>query len=141
MEKLEIAKIKIDGGTQARSGLNEAVVNEYRQLLVDSFHEKKEGSWVFRDPIVVFYDGTDYWLADGFHRVKACQLHGRYVAHADIKQGTRRDAILYAVGANADHGLPRSNADKRRAVMTLLEDAEWAPAPLRYFHRPLCRLR
>ena len=34
--------------------------------------------------------------------------------------------MLYSVGANATHGLPRSNADKRRAVETLLRDDEWA---------------
>lgn len=35
-------------------------------------------------------------------------------------------AVLYACGANAAHGLRRTNADKRRAVLTLLEDGEWA---------------
>src|SRR5690606_22774478 len=34
-------------------------------------------------------------------------------------------AVLYAVGANAQHGLRRSKADKRRAVETLLLDSEW----------------
>jgi hypothetical protein len=35
-----------------------------------------------------------------------------------------RDAILYAVGANASHGLKRTNRDKRNAVL-LLKDLEW----------------
>ncbi|EWY35857.1 hypothetical protein N825_32650 [Skermanella stibiiresistens SB22] len=39
--------------------------------------------------------------------------------------GSRRDAVPHAVGANARHGLPRSNADKRDAVMILLKDPEW----------------
>lgn len=39
--------------------------------------------------------------------------------------GPRRDAILYSVGANSTHGLRRTNADKRRAVETLLRDEEW----------------
>ena len=43
---------------------------------------------------------------------------------AEIRDGTRRDAILYAVGANSDHGMKRSNRDKRNAVMTLLKDPE-----------------
>jgi hypothetical protein len=34
--------------------------------------------------------------------------------------------VLYTVGANATHGLRRSNADKRRAVSMLLDDPEWA---------------
>ena len=42
-----------------------------------------------------------------------------------MRQGTRRDAILFSVGANASHGLRRTNQDKRRAVETLLRDEEW----------------
>jgi len=45
---------------------------------------------------------------------------------ADLHAGTSRDAILYAVGSNGQHGKPRSNADKRKSVTTLLSDAEWA---------------
>lgn len=33
--------------------------------------------------------------------------------------------MLYSVGANSDHGLRRTNEDKRRAVLALLEDEEW----------------
>jgi hypothetical protein len=45
---------------------------------------------------------------------------------ADVRQGTRRDAVLFSVGANASHGLRRTNEDKRRAVTVLLTDSEWA---------------
>jgi hypothetical protein len=31
-----------------------------------------------------------------------------------------------SVSANAPHGLRRTNADKRRAVVRLLEDTEWS---------------
>ena len=34
---------------------------------------------------------------------------------AEMRDGTWRDAVLYSVGANAAHGLPRTNEDKRRA--------------------------
>ena len=36
--------------------------------------------------------------------------------------GGLRDAILFSVGANAAHGLRRTNADKRRTVLLLWED-------------------
>jgi hypothetical protein len=71
-------------------------------------------------------DGTDYWLADGFHRAQAGLRAGWIGIDADVRQGDRRDAILFSVGANAAHGHRRSNADKRRAVETLLNDSEWA---------------
>lgn len=34
--------------------------------------------------------------------------------------------MLFSVGANAAHGLRRTNEDKRRAVTTLLSDPEWS---------------
>ncbi|PWJ80603.1 ParB-like nuclease family protein [Pseudaminobacter salicylatoxidans] len=108
--------IQIDGGTQSRAALNDQVVNDYADAI-------KAGATF--PPIVVFYDGKAHWLADGFHRFHACQRAGRTSIAADIRQGTRRDAILHSVGANETHGLRRTNDDKRRAVLTLLNDAEW----------------
>jgi hypothetical protein len=74
---------------------------------------------------VVFFDGAEYWLADGFHRIIAAETLGLVEIAADVRPGGRRDAILYAVGANAAHGLKRTNRDKRNAVMVLLKDPEW----------------
>jgi hypothetical protein len=45
---------------------------------------------------------------------------------ADVRRGALRDAMLAAAGANITHGFRRSNADKRRAVLTLLRDEEWS---------------
>lgn len=59
------------------------------------------------------------------HRVEAARDAGLKTIAADIRQGTRRDAILYSVGANAEHGHRRTNADKRRAVLRLLNDDKW----------------
>jgi len=76
-------------------------------------------------PVTVFFDGDNYWCADGFHRVQAALRANIAKIDADVRQGTQRDAILFSCGANANHGLRRSNADKRRAVMKLLTDDEW----------------
>jgi hypothetical protein len=76
--------------------------------------------------VVVFYDGDAYWLADGYHRTDAAEAALRTEILADVRDGTKRDAILHSLGANAAHGLKRSNEDKRRAVMTMLQDAEWS---------------
>jgi hypothetical protein len=43
-----------------------------------------------------------------------------------IRNGTRRDAVMYSAGANSHHGLRRTNEDKRKAAQTLLADPEWA---------------
>ncbi|MGT2481773.1 hypothetical protein ACU4GR_29665 [Methylobacterium oryzae CBMB20] len=42
-----------------------------------------------------------------------------------MRRGGLRDAILHSAGANAAHGLRRTNADKRRALLMLLKDEEW----------------
>ncbi len=115
-EKIEIARIRRDGGTQSRQSLNGPTVYEYA--------EEMKGGAVF-PPVILYYDGTEYVLADGFHRVAAAELAGLTVIAADVRQGSRRDAVLHSVGANATHGLRRTNQDKRRAVETLLRDDEW----------------
>lgn len=108
--------IRRDGGTQPRAGLNEATVADYA--------EAKEAGAVF-PPLQLVFDGTDYWLWDGFHRDAADARLGLSESICEVRAGTRRDAVLLAVGANAHHGLRRTNDDKRRAVLILLDDAEW----------------
>lgn len=77
-------------------------------------------------PVEVFYDGADHWVADGFHRIEAARKVGHATIEANIHKGSRRDAILYSVGANAQHGLRRTNADKRHVIVKLLQDDEWS---------------
>lgn len=114
--ELNISEIRTDGGTQPRAQLNYATVEEYAESIEDG---------ATFPPVEVMYDGSDYWLWDGFHRVESHKKAGCIAIRANIKQGTRRDAVLASVGANNSHGLRRTNDDKRRAVMTLLNDAEW----------------
>ena len=119
--QLPIASIRRDGATQMRAELNPATVTEYSMDM--------DGDWGNFPPVVVYYDGSDYWLADGFHRIAAYVSNpGRelHTVPADIRTGTRRDAILHAASANSDHGLRRTRQDKIRSVETLLRDEEWA---------------
>ena len=93
------------------------VVNEYAADMLDG---------ATFPPVVLYDDGTDLWLADGYHRVEAARKIGRETIDAQIRNGSARDAILHGVGSNAVHGLRRTQADKRRAVERLLKDPEWA---------------
>jgi hypothetical protein len=73
-------------------------------------------------PVVVFRDAKGvHWLADGFHRCSAAEQVGLTEIAVDIREGGRREALLYAASANAQHGLRRTNADKRRAVELVLK--------------------
>ncbi len=114
---ISVGKIRTDGGTQPRAELSAETIAEYREAMA-------AGSAF--PPVVVFYDGTDHWLADGFHRLEATKATGAKEIAADVRQGTQRDAVLFSAGANAAHGLRRTNADKRRAVERLLADKEWS---------------
>lgn len=116
MKKLNIQSIIIDKGTQSRAAISEDTVSDYAEAMAagDEF-----------PPVIAFHDGVDYYLADGFHRLHAVKRLGKTSIQADVRTGTLRDAILYSLGANRDHGLRRSNADKRKCVQTLLEDFEW----------------
>jgi len=119
---LKLDQIRLDGGTQPRAVLSQDVINEYADLM---------RSGVLFPPVTVFFDGSDYWLADGFHRIGAArQISSSGNIEVEVHQGTRRDAVLCSVGANAAHGLPRTNEDKRRAVLALLNDTEWGSWPV-----------
>ena len=79
-------------------------------------------------PVIVYHDLSvgQYWLADGFHRCAAAAEVGLTEIEAEVTNGTRRDAILEAIRANAAHGVRRTNEDKRKAVFTMLTDDEWS---------------
>jgi hypothetical protein len=117
VEPIPLDRIKDDGGAQMRAEMRAETVDDYANDMLDGA--------VF-PPVILFDDGTDLWLADGFHRVEANRKVEHTEIMAEIRAGTSRDAILHAIGSNAAHGLRRTQADKRRAVERLLKDPEWA---------------
>jgi hypothetical protein len=123
MTPLKITKIERQGGTQIRSQYDDAAIQRYVEAWEAGIELPK---------IVVFYDGTKYWLADGFHRLESLWLAELTLIapmreiECDVRSGTQRDAVKYALGANSDHGLPRTGEDIRRAIARCLDDAEWS---------------
>lgn len=117
LETIELAKITVDQAAQPRSAIEVDRVTEYT--------EDMDRGAVF-PPLVLFHDGKRYFLADGFHRFYAATNAGRKAIQAEVHQGTLRDAVLFSCGANAAHGMRRTNEDKRRAVAKLLDDPEWS---------------
>ncbi|MFC0132067.1 hypothetical protein CR105_24510 [Massilia eurypsychrophila] len=116
IDTIPLDAVRINGGTQSRVELNQVTIAEYAEAIRAA---------VDLPPVVTFFDGVTFWLADGFHRYNAHRDAGAMEIAAEIRTGTQRDAILFSVGANASHGLRRTNEDKRRAVETLLNDPEW----------------
>lgn len=117
MKAIKIDDIAIDGGTQQRERINEEVVAEYAEAM-------KCGAKF--PAVTLFFDGAQYWLGDGFHRFHASRAAEMLDILADVREGTRRDAVLFSASANGTHGMRLTNADKRKSVLVLLLDKEWS---------------
>jgi hypothetical protein len=109
---ISLALVRFDSDCQSRVSLDEETVTEYA-------YRMKEGATF--PPITVFFDGSEYWLADGFHRYAAHKGVARERGDeataevaAEIRQGTRLDAVRHALSANALHGKRREPGDYRK---------------------------
>ena len=103
--------IRIDGGTQFREEIDQNLVKEYKEDMM-------KGD-VF-PPIDCTFDGSNYWMARGFHRYFAMQAMGLKQVEINYKPGTQEDAQDWALGDNADHGLRRTPKTKRNQVESAL---------------------
>ena len=117
MKVMNLAALVLEEALQSRVEINEETVGEYAQDI--------ENGDIF-PPVTVFFNSTNYYLADGYHRYFGHKRAGKVSIQCNIINGTRRDAILYSTAANAKHGIRRSYADRRKAVMILLDDFEWS---------------
>jgi hypothetical protein len=93
--------------------------NRVDDLLQNVFERNKD----FIDLPEVYDDGFGhYWVGDGFHRLLAFRKAGRERIKVRVREGTMQEAMMHALGANAEHGQPRSHDDLRRAISLALED-------------------
>ncbi len=115
MKTLNLLNIRIDGGTQARLQLNQEVVAEYA--------EKMRDGEVF-PPVTVYFDGSEYWLADGFHRYFATKANAKASIDADVENGTQQEAKKYSWKANSRRGLRLNHDDFRNIILAMLSDEE-----------------
>ena len=52
-------------------------------------------------------------------------MNGTVEFPVEVRQGTRRDAVLYSFGANHRHGLLTSTDERRQSAENMLRDQEW----------------
>jgi len=114
---LNIGALVLDQKLQSRTEINEQTIEDYADAikLGDEF-----------PPVLAYFDGVHYYLTDGYHRYHAHKKAEKVSILCSVVNGTFRDAVLHATGVNAKHGMRRTHADKRKAVMTLLDDFEWS---------------
>jgi len=106
-----IASIRKDGQTQHRDAIDPKTVAKYTDLMRDG---------VVFPPVRVWWDGTAYWLADGFHRIAATERAGHAEIIAEIRSGSVGDAQWDSFSANACHGRRWSGAESERVIQLAL---------------------
>jgi len=111
---LEIEALERDMELQARVSLNADVVKDYADQMA---------AGAAFPPVLVFARPGAHALVDGFHRVAAREALGFTTVLAEIRQGTREDALWHGLTANQTHGLRRTNDDKHRCVVKALTHA------------------
>jgi uncharacterized ParB-like nuclease family protein len=115
--ELPLTDITLDETLHVRAGTTSAVVAHYKEAMA--------GGAVFPPLDVFLLDGA-YLLADGYHRFRAAESLKRSTLAVEVHEGSRTDALWFALGANRVNGQQMTMADKSHAVRLAL--AAW---PLR----------
>ena len=112
IERVNIASIRFDDDLRPRQGIDAEHVARLRDA-----YERKEPV-----PVPVLFRDAEgaLWPGDGWHRYAAMIDLGVREADAEVRTGTKAEAMLYAAGANAAHGQPRSKEDLRAAIAVAL---------------------
>lgn len=117
---VEVAAVMLAPAIQMRLRLNDEALEEYTDLLRGAVE------WPFDKPLEAVDDGERLWFWDGLHRRESIRRAGwPGPVPVYVRPGTEADAILLAAGANQSHGVRRTNADKRIAVLRLLRHPRW----------------
>jgi hypothetical protein len=110
MMRLRIADLLANAPVDPEAHLDTARVERYARML-DAL-----------PPVVVFDTPEGLLLTDGYHRVAAARRRGLETVEAEVRSGSRHDALRYAarVGA-AQHGisprmLPRTSSEMPRSA-------------------------
>jgi hypothetical protein len=102
-EDVPLGAIHLEGDTKARVAIDGHLVKEYAESMT-------EGAQF--PPVILFRDPAGYWIGDGHHRCRAARQVGLTTIRAEVQAGGEREALLYACGANATHGLRRDALDR-----------------------------
>jgi len=104
-----------DPRLQMRVQMNSDVIADYAEIL-----------GMLPPAKVVLDDDGHLFLYDGWHTFHAHILAEKKDMRCEVIKGTFEDALRLAAGANHTHGMRPTNADKRKAVETLLDEEEFA---------------
>lgn len=109
--------IEATAATQIRKKLDKNLIDEFSQAI-------KDGAQFPAVDVYVEENSDRVILADGFHRLYAHIHAGKEEIRVKRFTGDQTAALIHALGANEEHGLRRSRADRRRAVEIALAHPE-----------------
>ena len=89
MRRVRVVDLLAGAPVDPESHLDAARVERYAQILDEL------------PPVVVFDTEEGLLLADGYHRVAAARRRGRETVEAEVRPGSRHDALLYAAAVGA----------------------------------------
>jgi protein gp37 len=107
---IDLSEVVRDPEIQDRAVLNIETVTQYAEDML---------AGIEFPPVVVYYDGEKHWLSQGFHRCAAAEQAAIEMIAAEVRTGTRKDAIWDSAGSNVQHdrsGMRRTESDKERAA-------------------------
>ncbi len=103
-----------------RARYDDEIVTIYRDQLLDGDEFP---------PVTVFRLGAHHLFVDGFHRAAAYRLAGVAQVPVELIEGTREQAIAYALQPHLRPGFPVNMADKRRGMEIALRELPRLTAP------------
>lgn len=92
---------------------------ENRDEVIADYAERMLAGDAF-PPVRARFDGSDYYLSNGFHRRAAAVKANVETIPVRVRPGDLLSAIEDSCAANADHGIRREPGDKKRAVLAIL---------------------
>lgn len=112
LESVPVGKLRLDGGTQSRARDDQDAIAEYGEAY-------RRGDRL--PPLRATWDGKEYWLYGGHHRIGGALIAGLSAVDCEIVDGTLDDAKWLALAENKDHGIRRTNEDKQKATKLALQ--------------------
>jgi ParB-like nuclease domain len=112
LKMVSLTDIRINGKTQARKSIDP-------HWVLGMVENMKIG--IIYDPVEARFDGSNYWLSNGFHRYHAYTQLGIKEIEVAYLPGSQFDAQLDAIKANNKHGKPLDRDDKENKVLMALD--------------------
>ena len=95
--------------------------------IVEALRQEIEATREY-EPLSACFDGRDYWLFDGYHRIAAMQHLGFNACRIRIYRGSRRDALRRYIRDKLKSKGQGNRLVFKHCLRVLSEDPEWSYA-------------